>query len=208
MPLYNQEELFSIGLDSIPADPRVETIVIDDGSTDHSRENVEKYIQEHPEKNIKLLGWADNRGVSAALNEGLDNATGKYVVFLASDGDYFLDGKITKALDMWLTKDYDMVFFNIIRNNGSVSRLNRTTTRKYVGSTKFIKRSFIGNTRFSLNYRRAEDVIFTYALLEKEHTEMFTNEVIKHYNYPRKGSLTWNARHGITDPRGFPINGN
>lgn len=203
MPLYNQPELFRIGLDSIPTDDRIEIIIVDDGSTDNSREQVKQYIKENPKKRITLCGWDKNRGVSAAVNEGLDKAQGKYVVILASDGDYFLEGKIRFALDTWLTHDYDLVYFNLQRNSGLVTRLNPRTTRKYVGSTKFMKRSFVGKTRFPLTRRRAEDVVFTNEILAKPHTEFFTNMIVKHYNYPREGSLTWNARHNITDAFGF-----
>lgn len=205
IPTYNQADNIHIGLDSIPNDVRIETIVVDDGSTDQTFEFVCCYIDEHPDKEIKLFKLKENKGVSTALNKGLDEAAGEYVVFLGSDGDYFLPGKIEMALDYWLNQGVDLVYFDIIDNVRHVRKLSPKKIRHYPGAVKFMKRSFIGNTRNPVERRRAEDVVFNEELLKKKPKALFTHQVVKHYNYPRKGSLTWNARHGITDRIGNPI---
>ncbi len=64
--------------------PDVEILVIDDGSTDKTREICEK-IQKNNSK-IHLYCQA-NSGVSVARNNGLSHATGEFVMFLDSD-DY------------------------------------------------------------------------------------------------------------------------
>ena len=204
IPTFEQAERIHIGLDSIPADPRVEILVIDDGSQDGTSDVVRQYMENHPDKDIRLLGWDKNKGVSYAVNEGLDNAQGEYVVLLGSDGDFFLKGKITEVLDNWLD-GADLVFYDLVDNNGHIRRLNGRTMAKYPGAVKFMRREFVGNTRCPVERRRAEDVIFTKELLEKKPHPKFIHQVIKHYNYPREGSLTWNARHGITDSIGNPL---
>ena len=205
MPIFNQPKLFKRGLDSIPADSRVEIIICDDGSTDTSWANLCAYCDEHPDKNITLLHFDDNRGVASAVNECMDAAQGKYIVILASDGDYFMPGFVSRALDTWLTQNHDLVYFNIIDNNKHIRLLTPDTTKKYVGSVKFMKRSFVANLRYPVERRRAEDVVFTQQILAKHPKEFFTNTIGKYYNYPRVGSLTWNARHGITDGIGNPL---
>jgi glycosyltransferase involved in cell wall biosynthesis len=55
IPLYNQEYLIIKALESIKAGFDIETIVIDDGSSDNSFNVVLDYIENHPEKNIILL---------------------------------------------------------------------------------------------------------------------------------------------------------
>ena len=57
------------------------------------------------------------------------------------------------------------------------------------GSTKFMRREFMADTRCS-EKRVAEDYDLYMALLAKEPTEKFTNIIVKHYNFPREGSLT------------------
>lgn len=208
MPLYNQPKLFAVGLNSIPALSRIEIVVVDDGSTDASWANLCRYCDNHPNKHIVPIHFDENRGVSAAINTGLDAATGEYVVFLASDGDYFLPGVIYRALKEWFPYKYDLIYYDVIDKNKHIRHLTPKTTKKYVGSVKFMRRKFIGKTRCPLERRRAEDVIFSQALLAKNPREYFTNTLGKFYNYPREGSLTWNARHGITDSIGNPLHEN
>lgn len=207
MPTYNQPELIKISLDSIPAGLPIQTIVVCDGCTDATPDVVRKYMHAHPDKNITLVSYATNKGVSYALNAGFDRAEGEYVVILASDGDYFLPGTLEKAINEWLDGT-DLVFYDIIDNNKHVRHLCPGKEQHYPGSVKFMRRAFLADTRCPLERRRAEDVVFTDKLLHKRPTKKFTNTIVKHYNYPRVGSLTWNARHGVTDRIGQPLNAN
>lgn len=202
MPTYNQAKNIHIGLDSIPAHPLIDVIVVNDGSEDSTKEVVEEYIEKHPDKRIRIDGWNKNKGVSYAVNRGLDLAQGDYVVLLGSDGDYFMRGFLEKSLPL-LNKGYDLIFFDLIDNNKHIRRLNPTTINKYVGAVKFMRRKFIGDTRCPINKRRAEDVDFAQALYLKKPKSYFTHQIGKFYNYPRQGSLTWNARHGVTNEFGF-----
>ena len=102
-PVYNQANLVRVGLGSVPADPRIEHILVDDGSTDKSWQVLQEYKKEHPEKDIKLFRWDENKGVSYGVNKGLDNAKGEYIVILGSDGDYFVKGVFPRILDEELT---------------------------------------------------------------------------------------------------------
>lgn len=207
IPTYNQQDKIHIGLDSIPPDRRIETIVVDDGSTDNTFDVVHKYMEEHKDKKISLIGLAENSGVSVALNKGIDEAQGEYIVLLGSDGDYFYEDALIKAIDEWFDGT-DLIYFDMIDNRNDLRHLSPTTKYQHTGSVKFMRRAFIDKTRNPINYRRSEDNIFFDLLMAKHPTEKYTNMVIKHYNYPREGSLSWNAYHGITDKRGFPPNEN
>lgn len=88
IPVYNQEKLVIRALNSIPEREDIEVIVVDDGSYDMTFMMVKDYI-ERSNKTIVLLDNEANKGVGSAVNKGLDNATGDYIVLLGSD-DYFL----------------------------------------------------------------------------------------------------------------------
>ncbi len=84
IPAYNSEMFLAETLDCLDKQllNDMQIIVVDDGSTDKTAEIVEKYTKKL--KNI-LYVYQENSGVSAARNNGLDYAMGKYTVFLDSD---------------------------------------------------------------------------------------------------------------------------
>ncbi len=95
VPAYNHEKYIECCLDSVLNDsyPNKELIIIDDGSTDHTPELIEKWIK----KNMSMLPISylprENRGLTKTLNELISRCNGEYLVSLASD-DYLLDGGI------------------------------------------------------------------------------------------------------------------
>lgn len=187
IPAYNAENTILRAIKSIPPLKDIEIIVIDDCSTDDTLEIVRLYQQYSPQ-NIVVLHNATNMGVGYTVNKGLDFARGEYVVLLGSD-DYFIDLYVLDELD-----GTDLIYFDLQINDGTVFHLEPETKRLYCGSTKFMRRAFIGETR-NPEIRQAEDWYFFDALLLKKPTEKYLNRVLKHYNYPRVGSLTWNANH-------------
>lgn len=62
-----------------------EWIVVDDGSVDNTKEVIEGIKDAH----IQYVQFAENRGVNAARNAGVNIATGRYIVFLDSDDELY-----------------------------------------------------------------------------------------------------------------------
>lgn len=81
---------------------RFEAIVVDDGSTDRTREIVESYA----DARIGLI-CQRNQGVSAARNAGLAAARGEFVIFL--DGDDLLHPTALERLSSGLANDPEAV---------------------------------------------------------------------------------------------------
>ena len=128
----------------------------------------------------------ENRGVGYTINRGYDKAVGEYVVALGSD-DYFYTEQFEQAMEE--LDGTDLVYFNLRTNNGDVWELCPANKRELCGSTKFMKRSFLGDSRCP-DKRMAEDLDLYNELLKKNPTEKFTNITVKHYNFPREGSLS------------------
>ena len=84
IPVYNTEAYLEDCLNSIMRQQtscNVEVLIIDDGSNDGSVEVMERYCNI---PNVKVI-HQENRGFSGARNRGLDEARGKYVMFVDSD---------------------------------------------------------------------------------------------------------------------------
>lgn len=84
IPVYNVEKYLSDCLDSVlnQTTPFDEIILVNDGSTDASKDICHIYKSKFPK--IKLLEQ-ENMGLSVARNTGFEAATGEYIVFLDSD---------------------------------------------------------------------------------------------------------------------------
>ena len=91
IPSYNQQEFLSDALDSALWQNAHEVIMVDDGSTDNSLKIAEGYWKKG---GLKLISQV-NKGLSAARNTGVMNATGDYVLFLDAD-DILLEGAVSK----------------------------------------------------------------------------------------------------------------
>ena len=66
--------------------PAFEIIVVNDASTDTTAQIVQEFSP-----SLKLISFAENRGVSAARNAGWNAASGDYVAFLDSDDTWHTD---------------------------------------------------------------------------------------------------------------------
>ena len=192
IPVYNQESLIERAIRSIPLRDDIEIIVVDDGSTDDTWNKLVTIGMELNDPNFIVLHNRRNMGVGYTVNRGLDIADGEYIVLLGSD-DYFYTDEFLKAMEQ--LDGTDLVYFDLKVNDGSIFKLTEESKRNLCGSTKFMRKEFVGDTR-NPDIRQGEDWFFYGELLKKNPTERFTNLVVKHYNYPRKGSLTDIAVHG------------
>lgn len=88
VPIYNSEKHLEQCLNSVLAQSwsDYEVILIDDGSTDNSREIYGRFLK--LDKRFAAYHQA-NKGASAARNYGLDVAQGKILIFLDSDDVIF-----------------------------------------------------------------------------------------------------------------------
>jgi glycosyltransferase involved in cell wall biosynthesis len=95
IPSFNHEAFIGRAIDSVLAEHEVdlEVVVVDDGSTDASRERLAAY-REDPRVRIHLQ---ENRGAHAALNRGLELADGEFIFILNSD-DAFDPRRISKLV--------------------------------------------------------------------------------------------------------------
>lgn len=192
LPTYNRKILLRRALNSIPLSKDCQVIMIDDGSTDGSKQFIpDWYIKNlnNIHNTSRLVFFHQNKGIATAMNIGFDLAEGEYIVSL-SDDDYYI--KDFKAFIPFMDGKNDLIYFDLEINDGSVWHLDKKSKEQYVGAVKFMRRAFLGDTRVP-DLRFREDMPFSQELYAKNPREVFTGIVLKHYNFPHKGSLTWEA---------------
>lgn len=193
IPVYNQEKLILRALDSIPIRDDIEIIVINDCSTDKTKEVIENYDF----KNLTIIIDSPiNEGCAASLNKGIDLAQGEYVLQLDSD-DYLLTDKFNQFLDEVRESHEDLIFFTNEINNGEL--LIPGETPGVCDHVCLYKRNFIEDIRYP-RVRCAAGWTFHKHVLSKNPVEKYVDKVIYHYNFPREGSNFDLMKKGLLKP--------
>lgn len=100
IPSFNYAQHLENCLVSLPQNKKIEVLVINDGSTDHTEKIVKKFISG---KNNYFYFFKKNGGASSARNYGLKKAKGKFIIFL--DADDAVNGKSILKLLNYLEKN-------------------------------------------------------------------------------------------------------
>lgn len=208
VPVYNVEVYLKKCILSI-IDPQVSTddyelIVVNDGSTDNSRNILSELQTEYPF--IQIID-KENGGLSSARNAGLKQATGEYILFIDSD-DWIAEGSLL-FLIKWMNKyKADIYLFGmcettddnsikpIIRNlspNNIVysidNYLTSYTLRSCAWQGLFARKLF---TEQNLTFKEGfigEDDDFSVRIFSIAHSVVCNNKIIYYY-YQRNGSIS------------------
>ena len=115
IPIYNKQAYIAQCLESIYTQTfrDFELILVNDGSTDASLQEIEKYKQAEP--TTKVIS-TPNQGVSRARNLAIDNAKGKYLLFIDSD-DRIADDYLRRLHSAVLSLGTDIIVFGLTKSH-------------------------------------------------------------------------------------------
>lgn len=93
--------------------PNLEYVFVDDCSPDGSIERLQKVLEEYPWRGqtTKIIHHGMNRGLAAARNTALDNATGEFICVVDSD-DWMEIGAIERLVEKQIESNADIVAGN------------------------------------------------------------------------------------------------
>lgn len=115
LSVYNRADFIVRTLDSVLRDayPNKEIVLIDDGSSDHSKAVIESWMAEHPTVAVRFRS-RPNKGLAQSTWELIHWAKGDYIVFLDSD-DLIVNDGIQKRFDyLQAHPDVGLVFGDCI----------------------------------------------------------------------------------------------
>lgn len=141
IPTYNRGKYIDKAINSVKNQTysNFEIIVIDDGSTDNTKEIIDQF------EGIIYLKQT-NQGSASARNKGLSIAKGEFICTLDSD-DYWEDTFLESCISILISQHSDFVFANWInyKKNGDFSLYlnNRINLKKYFHSHEFESKTWV-----------------------------------------------------------------
>lgn len=210
IPVRNSEKFLSPCLFSAVSQDfslPYEVIIINNGSTDNSREIVGKYTKKH--KNVRHI-VTDGLSVGFARKRGIEEAKGKYICFLDSDDMYKLSF-VKKMYEKITQNDADIVncSFVKINPNGRISRnvLAKKKTLNRIQGVRSLLRDFnirgympmkmyrselIKNTKLPVSSKLImfEDFLINFALYAKANKSITLTEPLYFYRRTNESATT------------------
>ena len=132
VPVYNVEEYLEECLESIKQQTftDIEVILVNDGSTDGSREICERFCQK--DSRFKLINQ-ENQGQSVARNRGVKESVGKFIMFV--DSDDVINKNVLEVLLPYMKTEVDIVECRMTRKKEEVY-LNKPFKIVFEGNAK------------------------------------------------------------------------
>lgn len=149
IPVYNAEKYLSICIESILRQTysNWEAIIVDDGSTDNSKNICEKYSKQ--DDRIKIFSQT-NKGVSATRNFGINKAIGNYIVFV--DADDWLESNFLERMFETIEREKA----DIVQCNFYYAKENENIRRKHIVPSYSV-RTTIEELQLDILFREYEE---------------------------------------------------
>lgn len=197
-PVYNVEKYLGACLESLLAQTyaHIEIILVDDASTDGSGSLCDAYAAR--DSRIKVVHFPQNRGPSAARNEGLGQAQGKFISFVDSD-DRAAPGLLEKLYQNLEETGADISACGadglvlksgpatVYTQKDAVRCLARGSPFNLVPWGKLYRAQLLRGCSFDEAVFYSEDLLFLYHVLKGAQRVSYIPDVLYHYTQ-REGS--------------------
>lgn len=130
LPTYNRAAFLPGAFDAVARQTFTdwELVIVDDGSTDRTRDIVAVHTQSHGSTRYV---YQDNRGAYGARNRGIDEATGRYIAFYDSD-DLWLPHHLERCVGaLEAHSEIDWVY-------GACRQIDRATGKELDPNTSYL----------------------------------------------------------------------
>lgn len=209
VPIYNAAKFLDKCLKSILSQTyqNLEIILINDGSTDNSLEICETYKK--TDERIKLFS-KENSGVSSSRNIGIENATGKYVIFI--DADDYIEQNMFELLSKDLfdfNVDMSICGYKKVDINGNILFESEDLNEKYFDDEVFKHYLFDGryyreilcnklfkldiiknnNIRFREDIHINENIVFILDFAHFARKFVYDNQLLYNYVFHENSAL-------------------
>jgi glycosyltransferase involved in cell wall biosynthesis len=212
IPVYNSEKYIEKCLNSVLhqnlSNTDYEIVVINDGSTDRSKELLDSYAKKND--NIKVI-HQNNKGVTKARELGVRISKGKYITFVDSDDTLplnalstFCKNIVSGKADIIIGgilqinpngKKYYRRYKNISLNNVEYQKLLLERKVHWGPVARLIKKEIFSDDIFDLPNEiiTGEDAIMNIRLSFKAKKIVFISEIVYHYHIRNDSVMVTNS---------------
>lgn len=151
MPTYNDALSIEETLNSVLNQDysNWELIISDDGSTDNTKQIIDKFIKKHNEKRIRYFYQSNQDQLNAIMNV-MNKISGDYVYILHSD-DLFADNEVlTKAKEYLMNKEVDAIISSplVIDKNSITTGIQKVKKYKKIERIKALQLLWLGRNYY------------------------------------------------------------
>lgn len=209
VPVYNAEKYIVETIESVKAQTyeNWELLLIDDGSTDGSRQVISDYLSGEPDERIVLFP-RENSGAAKARNYGLSQAGGRFIAYLDAD-DLWSPDKIEKQLAFMREKQAAFSFTGYEfadesgKGTGKIVRVPETLVYRQAlqnttifTSTVMFDSEKIAKEKLEMPIIKSEDTALWFKVLRMGYTAYGLNENLVRYRRTN-GSLSANKLEAL-----------
>lgn len=201
MPSYNHEKFIFETIESILGQTfqDFELIIIDDKSTDGSRQIIEEFAQK--DNRIKRIFHKKNLGIAKTINEGVRNSTGNYVALIASD-DVWVSEKLEKQIKILEGDENLVVWCNSAIIDSKSNLTGEVSSEKYQNATPHgyvfeeIINSWISGSGIIMKRENIKDIQYNENLKYLNDTQFYADLAYRYLFYYMKEPLSKYRLHG------------
>jgi len=186
IPSFNTKEILRNCLQSILDNTKkitFEIIVVDNNSCDKSPEMIEKNFS-----SVKLIQNEENLGFAKANNQGINKATGKYILFLNSD-TLITNKAIEKMVDFMINhKEIDAIGPKLLNLDNSIQPSAGFFPNPFVVFNMLFLEHFLGGRFVRTSYpclKKVDWVMGAALMVKKEITDKiggFDEKIFMYYD--------------------------
>ncbi len=218
MPVYNAQDTIGRAITSILSQTIAdwELLIINDGSTDRTKEIIEAY------KDPRIILYSqNNEGASSARNKGIDISKGEFITFMDAD-DVIHAEYLSLLLSASQKNDADISMCSYIKmstdefqskKENNILSVDSSSYRKFSREDclakmfyknmvmpypflKLFKREVIGDTRFTDRLKLGEDLDFNFQVMQKANRIIFLENKL-YYHINTAGSITHTLNYDV-----------
>lgn len=197
-PVYNVKNFIEKCAESLLTQTfkDVEYIFVDDASTDGSIDILNRVIDKHSGKDVKIIHHPENRGLPSSRQTGYEAATGRYI--FNCDGDDWVEHTLLEKLysavasqdidyaycDFYLSYEQSERYMKCPRFSTPDEALRKgylSGSAKYNVWNKLIKRELYDGVIFPVDHKKGGEDMIMLGVLSKAKSIAYVPEALYHY---------------------------